>query len=69
MPQLDTSTWFLVITLMTISLFCVYQLKMINQTMISITPQDQKDINTKQQLPWEKSWTKIYLPPSSPLQS
>nr|YP_010126781.1 ATP synthase F0 subunit 8 [Phalanger orientalis]QPO06086.1 ATP synthase F0 subunit 8 [Phalanger orientalis]QPO06099.1 ATP synthase F0 subunit 8 [Phalanger orientalis]QPO06112.1 ATP synthase F0 subunit 8 [Phalanger orientalis]QPO06125.1 ATP synthase F0 subunit 8 [Phalanger orientalis]QPO06138.1 ATP synthase F0 subunit 8 [Phalanger orientalis] len=66
MPQLDTSTWSLTITLMLISLFCVYQMKMINQTMISITPYDKKD-TTKPQLPWEKKWTKIYLPHSLPL--
>nr|WAK98888.1 ATP synthase F0 subunit 8 [Trichosurus vulpecula]WAK98901.1 ATP synthase F0 subunit 8 [Trichosurus vulpecula] len=69
MPQLDTSTWFLTITLMIISLFCVYQTKMINQTMISITPQDKKDITSQTQLHWEKKWTKIYLPHSSPLLS
>nr|YP_010597251.1 ATP synthase F0 subunit 8 [Trichosurus caninus]WAK99044.1 ATP synthase F0 subunit 8 [Trichosurus caninus]WAK99096.1 ATP synthase F0 subunit 8 [Trichosurus caninus] len=67
MPQLDTSTWFLTITLMIISLFCVYQTKMINQTMISIIQQDKKDITSQTQLPWEKKWTKIYLPHSSPL--
>nr|WAK98875.1 ATP synthase F0 subunit 8 [Trichosurus vulpecula]WAK99005.1 ATP synthase F0 subunit 8 [Trichosurus vulpecula]WAK99018.1 ATP synthase F0 subunit 8 [Trichosurus vulpecula]WAK99057.1 ATP synthase F0 subunit 8 [Trichosurus vulpecula]WAK99070.1 ATP synthase F0 subunit 8 [Trichosurus vulpecula] len=69
MPQLDTSTWFLTITLMIISLFCVYQTKMINQTMISITQQDKKDITSQTQLHWEKKWTKIYLPHSSPLLS
>nr|QCL17415.1 ATP synthase F0 subunit 8 [Strigocuscus celebensis] len=65
MPQLDTSTWLPVITLTIISLFCVYQMKMINHTMISITPQDKKYITPKNPLPWEKKWTKIYLPHSS----
>ncbi|NP_149935.1 ATP synthase F0 subunit 8 (mitochondrion) [Trichosurus vulpecula] len=69
MPQLDTSTWFLTISLMIISLFCVYQTKMINQTMISITQQNKKDITSQTQLHWEKKWTKIYLPHSSPLLS
>nr|AIG23660.1 ATP synthase F0 subunit 8 [Spilocuscus maculatus] len=69
MPQLDTSTWFSTIALMLVSLFCVFQMKMINQTMISITSQDKKDMTTKTQLPWEKKWTKIYLPHSSPLLS
>nr|AIG23673.1 ATP synthase F0 subunit 8 [Strigocuscus celebensis] len=64
MPQLDTSTWLLTITLMIISLFHLYQMKMINHTMISITPQDKKDTTPKTQLPWEKKWTKIYLPHS-----
>nr|AZJ15136.1 ATP synthase F0 subunit 8 [Simosthenurus occidentalis] len=69
MPQLDTSTWFLTISLMMISLFCIYQSKMTNQTMISIVPQDKKRIQPKTLLPWETKWTKIYLPHSSPLLS
>nr|YP_003678.1 ATP synthase F0 subunit 8 [Dromiciops gliroides]CAD48256.1 ATP synthase F0 subunit 8 [Dromiciops gliroides] len=69
MPQLDTSTWFLTITLMIISLFCIYQLKMMNQNMISIMAQNEKIKPTKTTLPWEKKWTKIYLPHSSPLLS
>nr|YP_423992.1 ATP synthase F0 subunit 8 [Echymipera rufescens australis]AAV50086.1 ATPase subunit 8 [Echymipera rufescens australis] len=69
MPQLDTSTWLLVIFLMIMALFCVYQLKMLNQKMISIIPTTNNMIlTTKTQLPWEKKWTKIYLPHSSPLQ-
>nr|YP_161251.1 ATP synthase F0 subunit 8 [Notoryctes typhlops]CAG26450.1 ATP synthase F0 subunit 8 [Notoryctes typhlops] len=69
MPQLDTSTWLLVIFLMTISLFCAYQLKMKNQDMTSITALDTRPDYPKTLLPWEAKWTKIYLPPSSPLQS
>nr|YP_637170.1 ATP synthase F0 subunit 8 [Distoechurus pennatus]BAE93958.1 ATP synthase subunit 8 [Distoechurus pennatus] len=69
MPQLDTSTWFFTITLMLISLFCMYQLKMLNQTMTSISPQNNKNPKTNINMPWEKKWTKIYLPHSSPLQS
>nr|AIG22997.1 ATP synthase F0 subunit 8 [Dactylopsila palpator] len=69
MPQLDTSTWFLTIILMLISLFCIYQLKMLNQTMISIPSKNEKIPHPKTQLPWEKKWTKIYLPHSSPLLS
>nr|YP_161225.1 ATP synthase F0 subunit 8 [Macrotis lagotis]CAG26411.1 ATP synthase F0 subunit 8 [Macrotis lagotis] len=69
MPQLDTSTWLLVILLMIVALFCVYQLKMMNQTMLSIYQQNDKNILVTQQLPWEKKWTKIYLPHSSPLLS
>nr|AIG23114.1 ATP synthase F0 subunit 8 [Hypsiprymnodon moschatus] len=69
MPQLDTSTWFLTIILTITSLFCVYQLKMMNQTMISIAPKDHKLPQSQTQLPWEKKWTKIYLPHSSPLLS
>nr|AIG22842.1 ATP synthase F0 subunit 8 [Acrobates pygmaeus] len=69
MPQLNTSTWFFTILLMLVSLFCVYQLKMLNQIMVSISPQDEKESLPPAQLPWEKKWTKIYLPHSSPLQS
>nr|AIG23088.1 ATP synthase F0 subunit 8 [Dorcopsulus vanheurni] len=69
MPQLDTSTWFLTISLMIMSLFCIYQSKMINQTMTSILPQDKKCTQPTTQLPWETKWTKIYLPHSSPLLS
>nr|AIG23166.1 ATP synthase F0 subunit 8 [Notamacropus eugenii] len=69
MPQLDTSTWLLTISLMILSLFCIYQSKMINQTMTSIPPQDKKRIQPTTQLPWETKWTKIYLPHSSPLLS
>nr|YP_637053.1 ATP synthase F0 subunit 8 [Lagorchestes hirsutus]BAE94010.1 ATP synthase subunit 8 [Lagorchestes hirsutus] len=69
MPQLDTSTWLLTITLMILSLFCIYQSKMINQTMTSIPPQDKKQTHPTTQLPWETKWTKIYLPHSSPLLS
>nr|YP_010033968.1 ATP synthase F0 subunit 8 [Gymnobelideus leadbeateri]QOW83343.1 ATP synthase F0 subunit 8 [Gymnobelideus leadbeateri] len=69
MPQLDTSTWYLTILLMILSLFCIFQLKVLNQTMITIMPQDSKDIHTDIKLPWEKKWTKIYLPYSSLLLS
>nr|AIG23413.1 ATP synthase F0 subunit 8 [Petauroides volans] len=69
MPQLDTSTWLLTITLMILALFCIYQLKMLNQPMISIPMQDEKEHHPKTRLPWETKWTKIYLPHSSPLQS
>nr|YP_637027.1 ATP synthase F0 subunit 8 [Dactylopsila trivirgata]BAE93984.1 ATP synthase subunit 8 [Dactylopsila trivirgata] len=69
MPQLDTSTWSLTITLMLISLFCIYQLKMLNQTMTSISSQEDKILYPKPQLPWEKKWTKTYLLHSSHLLS
>nr|AIG23582.1 ATP synthase F0 subunit 8 [Pseudochirulus canescens] len=69
MPQLDTSTWFITITLMLISLFCIYQLKMLKQTFISITPQKKDKNHLKTPLPWEKKWTKTYLLHSPPLQS
>nr|AIG23569.1 ATP synthase F0 subunit 8 [Pseudochirops albertisii] len=69
MPQLDTSTWPITITLTTLAVFCIYQLKMLNQNMISTFSQDQNKLNPKTQLPWKNKWTKIYLPHSSPQQS
>ncbi|YP_004222616.1 ATP synthase F0 subunit 8 (mitochondrion) [Heterocephalus glaber] len=63
MPQLDTSTWFMMITTMMITLFIMFQLKMLNYHY----PNDIKTkstLRTKQHTPWEKKWTKIYLPPS-----
>ncbi|YP_637040.1 ATP synthase F0 subunit 8 (mitochondrion) [Petaurus breviceps] len=69
MPQLDTSTWYMTISLMVVALFCIYQLKMLNHSLTSITPQDEKPLHHKIQLPWDKKWTKIYLPHSSPLLS
>nr|YP_003704.1 ATP synthase F0 subunit 8 [Caenolestes fuliginosus]CAD48230.1 ATP synthase F0 subunit 8 [Caenolestes fuliginosus] len=69
MPQLDTSTWSMTIILMIIGLFCIYQLKMLNQPMINLDLQNKQIMIKKENLPWEKKWTKIYLPHSSPLQS
>ncbi|AEM23556.1 ATP synthase F0 subunit 8 (mitochondrion) [Fukomys damarensis] len=63
MPQLDTSTWFMMITTMMITLFIMFQLKMLNYHY----PNDIKTkstLHTKRHAPWEKKWTKIYLPPS-----
>nr|YP_009232526.1 ATP synthase F0 subunit 8 [Tlacuatzin canescens]AMA34302.1 ATP synthase F0 subunit 8 [Tlacuatzin canescens] len=65
MPQLDTSTWSLTIMLMILSLFCIYQLKMMNQMLIQNLPLMESTKTTKINLPWEKTWTKIYLPLSS----
>nr|YP_010165811.1 ATP synthase F0 subunit 8 [Didelphis albiventris]QRV59745.1 ATP synthase F0 subunit 8 [Didelphis albiventris] len=65
MPQLDTSTWTFTILLMIMSLFCIYQLKMMNQTLTQITPLTKQSKSTKYTMPWEKKWTKIYLPHSS----
>ncbi|YP_637014.1 ATP synthase F0 subunit 8 (mitochondrion) [Phascolarctos cinereus] len=68
MPQLNMSMWPLTITLTMLTFFCMYQLKMINQTMTSMTPKNEKKMPTKTQLPWNKKWTKIYLPNSLPPQ-
>ncbi|YP_010044312.1 ATP synthase F0 subunit 8 (mitochondrion) [Gracilinanus agilis] len=65
MPQLDTSTWFTTILLTTIALFCIYQLKMINQTLTQVPSPTEQMKPHKMPTPWENKWTKIYLPHSS----
>nr|CCK73166.1 ATP8 [Graphiurus kelleni] len=61
MPQLDTSTWFVVILSTMLTLLILFQLKFSTYLYpLNITPKDfelKKTIN-----PWEKKWTKIYLP-------
>nr|QIJ99213.1 ATP synthase F0 subunit 8 [Ochotona macrotis] len=67
MPQLDTSTWFITILSMVISLFSLIQLKFHKYTYpTNPTPTDLK--TTKQPTPWESKWTKIYSPLSLPPQ-
>nr|UDD75304.1 ATP synthase F0 subunit 8 [Ia io] len=67
MPQLNTSTWFITILSMIMTLFIVFQLKISgyyyypNPEPMAIEPQ-------KYTNPWETKWTKIYLPLSLPLQ-
>nr|QRH17126.1 ATP synthase F0 subunit 8 [Harpiocephalus harpia] len=61
MPQLNTSTWFITIMSMIITLFVMFQLKFLsyyyyNKPEYSMTKL-QKHTN-----PWEAKWTKIYLP-------
>nr|YP_003665.1 ATP synthase F0 subunit 8 [Thylamys elegans]CAD48243.1 ATP synthase F0 subunit 8 [Thylamys elegans] len=65
MPQLDTSTWSSIIVLMILSLFCLFQLKMINHTLIQVPSPNETTMTSKTSLPWENKWTKIYLPHSS----
>nr|AAU00476.1 ATP synthase F0 subunit 8 [Mephitis mephitis] len=67
MPQLDTSTWFITIVSMIITLFIVFQLKISKHNF----PKDPESKYTKSltiTTPWEKKWTKIYSPLSLPLQ-
>nr|QIJ99057.1 ATP synthase F0 subunit 8 [Ochotona sp. WJ-2016d] len=67
MPQLDTSTWFVTILSMSISLFALIQLKFYKYTYpASPTPTDLK--TSTQTTPWESKWTKIYSPLSLPPQ-
>nr|AST23899.1 ATP synthase F0 subunit 8 [Proechimys brevicauda] len=61
MPQLDTSTWFIIITSMLLTLFIIFQLKILNHQ-FPINPQSTYLKQTKQSTPWEEKWTKTYLP-------
>nr|AXS63620.1 ATP synthase F0 subunit 8 [Diplogale hosei] len=67
MPQLDTSTWFITILSMTMTLFIVFQLK-ISKHLFPWNPEPKSMMALKQSSPWEKKWTKIYSPLSLPLQ-
>nr|APC60914.1 ATP synthase F0 subunit 8 [Hoplomys gymnurus] len=61
MPQLDTSTWFIVIMSMLLTLFIIFQLKILTHQ-FPTNPQSMYLKQTKQNTPWEEKWTKIYLP-------
>nr|YP_009178558.1 ATP synthase F0 subunit 8 [Leopardus guigna]AKE36394.1 ATP synthase F0 subunit 8 [Leopardus guigna]WPS66998.1 ATP synthase F0 subunit 8 [Leopardus guigna tigrillo] len=67
MPQLDTSTWFITITSMIMTLFIMFQLK-ISKYMYPSNPEPKSMDMLKQLSPWEKKWTKIYSPLSLPQQ-
>nr|YP_009020688.1 ATP synthase F0 subunit 8 [Mesoplodon grayi]AHL67312.1 ATP synthase F0 subunit 8 [Mesoplodon grayi]UQT68047.1 ATP synthase F0 subunit 8 [Mesoplodon grayi]UQT68112.1 ATP synthase F0 subunit 8 [Mesoplodon grayi]UQT68216.1 ATP synthase F0 subunit 8 [Mesoplodon grayi] len=60
MPQLDTSTWLLVILSMLLALFTLLQLKISKHFHYSNPKMTIKSQN--QQTPWNNTWTKIYLP-------
>nr|YP_009158957.1 ATP synthase F0 subunit 8 [Sicista concolor]AIG99671.1 ATP synthase F0 subunit 8 [Sicista concolor] len=65
MPQLDTSTWFLIILSSTMSLFILFQLKLASFQYYSI-PNSKALHSSKIPNPWESKWTKIYSPLSLP---
>nr|AOR39887.1 ATP synthase F0 subunit 8 [Camelus bactrianus] len=67
MPQLDTSTWFITILSMLMTLFVLFQLK-ISKHMYLSAPSPKSNKARKQKTPWETKWTKIYLPLSLPQQ-
>nr|NP_958769.1 ATP synthase F0 subunit 8 [Ochotona princeps]CAD60951.1 ATP synthase subunit 8 [Ochotona princeps] len=67
MPQLDTSTWFITILSMLVSLFSLIQLKFHKYT-FPANPSPASLKSTKQITPWESKWTKIYSPLSLPPQ-
>nr|YP_009003924.1 ATP synthase F0 subunit 8 [Sus verrucosus]YP_009136802.1 ATP synthase F0 subunit 8 [Sus barbatus]AHI52015.1 ATP synthase F0 subunit 8 [Sus verrucosus]AIL54314.1 ATP synthase F0 subunit 8 [Sus scrofa]AKE07407.1 ATP synthase F0 subunit 8 [Sus barbatus] len=66
MPQLDTSTWFITITSMIMTLFILFQLKISNYS-YPASPESVELKTQKHSTPWEMKWTKIYLPLSLPL--
>nr|YP_009351941.1 ATP synthase F0 subunit 8 [Myotis bechsteinii]AQM37962.1 ATPase F0 subunit 8 [Myotis bechsteinii] len=61
MPQLDTSTWSIMITSMIITLFIMFQLK-ISKHYYYNSPEPLTTKLQKHSTPWETKWTKIYLP-------
>nr|YP_003856764.1 ATP synthase F0 subunit 8 [Lynx rufus]ADM15556.1 ATP synthase F0 subunit 8 [Lynx rufus] len=67
MPQLDTSTWFITIMSMIMTLFIVFQLK-ISKYLYPLNPEPKSTTTPNQLSPWEKKWTKIYSPLSLPQQ-
>ncbi|YP_423979.1 ATP synthase F0 subunit 8 (mitochondrion) [Sminthopsis crassicaudata] len=69
MPQLNTSTWLYVIAFTLFGIFCAFQLQLIGIEMIYIYPPEDMIKLPDIPFPWEKKWTKIYLPLSSVLVS
>nr|QUE27246.1 ATP synthase F0 subunit 8 [Canis lupus laniger]QUE27259.1 ATP synthase F0 subunit 8 [Canis lupus laniger]QUE27272.1 ATP synthase F0 subunit 8 [Canis lupus laniger] len=67
MPQLDTSTWFIMIFSMFLTLFILFQLKISNHHYPE-NPMTKSTKITGQHNPWENKWTKIYSPLSLPPQ-
>nr|AAN84901.1 ATPase subunit 8 [Galeopterus variegatus] len=63
MPQLDTSTWFTSIMFMILTLFIVFQLKLLKFNYY-LNPMEKPVKLLKPKSPWEKKWTKIYFTPS-----
>nr|YP_007625800.1 ATP synthase F0 subunit 8 [Axis axis]AEP20861.1 ATP synthase F0 subunit 8 [Axis axis]AUM82210.1 ATP synthase subunit 8 [Axis porcinus]WKF19567.1 ATP synthase F0 subunit 8 [Axis axis] len=61
MPQLDTSTWLMMIMSMFLTLFIIFQLK-ISKHNFYFNPEPTLAKTQKQNTPWETKWTKIYLP-------
>nr|YP_005255232.1 ATP synthase F0 subunit 8 [Lasiurus borealis]AEL16756.1 ATP synthase F0 subunit 8 [Lasiurus borealis] len=64
MPQLNTSTWFITIVSMIITLFIMFQLKVSNHYYY-LNPEPLATKLQEHTTPWETKWTKIYLPLSS----
>nr|YP_009368287.1 ATP synthase F0 subunit 8 [Lepilemur scottorum]ADP68418.1 ATP synthase F0 subunit 8 [Lepilemur scottorum] len=67
MPQLNTSTWFMTISSMILTLFVVFQLKILKLN-YPLNPTSKTPSKHNRTNPWELKWTKIYSPLLSPLQ-
>nr|AJR32538.1 ATP synthase F0 subunit 8 [Urocyon cinereoargenteus]AJR32551.1 ATP synthase F0 subunit 8 [Urocyon cinereoargenteus]AJR32603.1 ATP synthase F0 subunit 8 [Urocyon cinereoargenteus]AJR32616.1 ATP synthase F0 subunit 8 [Urocyon cinereoargenteus]AJR32642.1 ATP synthase F0 subunit 8 [Urocyon cinereoargenteus] len=67
MPQLNTSTWFITIISMIITLFILFQLK-VSKHCYPKNPELKPTEKVNQYIPWENKWTKIYSPLSLPHQ-
>nr|YP_009911439.1 ATP synthase F0 subunit 8 [Leptosciurus mimulus]QLD21921.1 ATP synthase F0 subunit 8 [Leptosciurus mimulus] len=65
MPQLDTSTWFITIISMILALYILFQSKIASHTFY-LNPSHKDMKLATPNTPWEKKWTKIYLPLSLP---
>nr|YP_010947167.1 ATP synthase F0 subunit 8 [Petrodromus tetradactylus]WGO62094.1 ATP synthase F0 subunit 8 [Petrodromus tetradactylus] len=66
MPQLDTAPWFTVIFSALIVLFILFQINL-SKTTYPLDPTPKSPTTQTQTNPWDKKWTKIYLPHSLPL--
>nr|YP_009368222.1 ATP synthase F0 subunit 8 [Lepilemur wrightae]ADP68314.1 ATP synthase F0 subunit 8 [Lepilemur wrightae] len=67
MPQLNTSTWFMTISSMILTLFVIFQLKVLKLN-YPLNPASKTPNKYNHTNPWELKWTKIYSPLLSPLQ-
>lgn len=65
MPQLDTSTWLIIIISIFLALFIIFQIK-VSKHNFHFNPEPTLTKIQKQNNPWEIKWTKIYLPLSLP---
>nr|YP_009480326.1 ATP synthase F0 subunit 8 [Bradypus tridactylus]ALO62223.1 ATP synthase F0 subunit 8 [Bradypus tridactylus] len=68
MPQLDTSTWLVIILSTYISLFTLMQPKLAKHNFLTPSPTPKTSNTTTHPTPWKTKWTKICLPLLSPPQ-
>nr|YP_010172280.1 ATP synthase F0 subunit 8 [Macroderma gigas]QSH39846.1 ATP synthase F0 subunit 8 [Macroderma gigas] len=67
MPQLDTSTWLIMILSTLTTLFIIMQPKILKHSCPS-TPEPRTNTISVRPAPWQTKWTKIYSPLSVPPQ-